>query len=451
MKRKALSNIAASSLIVAGTMAGCSGAALNDRAGASAGKMQQMADSQARSAEEAIAKGEVNKAVQIAEAAVAANPDSAAHRTLLGRAYLASGRFDSAATAFDDALTLGATDSRTIVNLALVRVAQGRSGEAQKIIVDHVNVLPAADYGLAMAMAGDPQEAVRVLSRAIQDPAAGAKERQNLAYSYALAGQWREAGQVASVDLPPLEAAERVAGWARFAQPGAERERVIAMMGVAPRDDDAGLPVRLALGSSQPASSKGPLFSAPIQTADAGDVLPLPAMEPVDAVESFDAPVEMAQAEPAFAAPVQQPVNDQPVEDFSLAFQPAPKALKKNEIPSASLASIWRPVDPESGSAWVVQLGAFSTPENAKAAWTRFVSRNEKLAHFPYVPTTAMVNGRQFYRVAIAGFGDRSGAHELCEQVRAYGGVCFVRLGGTEAAPSRWALAKTPELLMASR
>ncbi|MGD9812520.1 MAG: SPOR domain-containing protein, partial [Sphingobium sp.] len=80
-------------------------------------------------------------------------------------------------------------------------------------------------------------------------------------------------------------------------------------------------------------------------------------------------------------------------------------------------------------------------------AWTHYVRRNSKLAEFPMVPSQAVVDGRQFHRIAIAGFGDRSGARQLCERIQAIGGACFVRLGGAEAAPSRWALAKKPSLL----
>jgi Flp pilus assembly protein TadD len=260
-KRTAFSKLAASSLLVATSMVGCTGQALHRQAGVSAGKLGTMADAQARNAEAALKQHDAAKAIQLAEAAVAASPDKAEFRTLLGRAYLMDGRFASARQAFEDALTLGSTDGRTIVNLSLIHVAEGDSKGAQRLLTDRVDVLTAADYGLAMAMAGNPDEAIRVLSQAIHAPTAGAKERQNLAYAYALAGQWTEARQVAALDLAPIDAARRVLQWAESAQPGGESRRVIAMMGVAPRADDAGLPVRLALGQPQ--------AQAPVQMAEA--------------------------------------------------------------------------------------------------------------------------------------------------------------------------------------
>lgn len=466
MKRKALFNIAASSAIIAVSMVGCSGAALNNRAGVTAGKMESMAGAQAKEAEKALARQDAGMAVQIAEAAVAASPSSPEYRTLLGRAYLMSGRFDSARASFADALTLGGTDARTVVNLSLIHVAQGRNEQARRLLTDHVADLSAADYGLAMAMAGDPDEAIRILSEAIHAPGATAKERQNLAYAYALAGRWVEARQMATVDLPPLDAARRVLGWAQTAQPGAESQRVIAMMGVAPRADDAGVPTYLAL--VQPAPD-APILQAEADGADSIDVK----TDPLELAyaEEPQAQVELAQAEPAVhadaaqavpaatrwpittAAPEYVAAPSQPVRESALPVpltaepRPTPKPLLKVDLPKAKPASVWRPVDPSSGSKWVVQLGAFSSAESAKAGWTRYVRSNERLGLFPLVESQAVVNGRQFHRVAIAGFQNRAGAVQLCARIRSQGGDCFVREGGHEAAPSRWALANKPRLL----
>ena len=459
MKRKALSNLAASSLIVATSMVGCTGQALHTQAGVSAGKLGQMADAQARDAEKALAAKDSAKAIQIAEAAVAASPDKADYRTLLGRAYLMDGRFASARTAFEDALTLGATDGRSIVNLALIHVAQGDKAAAQRLLTERVDQLTAADYGLAMAMAGNPDEAIRVLSQAIHAPTAGAKERQNLAYAYALAGQWTEARQVASLDLAPVDAAKRVLGWAQGAEPGAESQRVIAMIGVAPRGDDAGLPVRLALGASQ---------SAPAQLAEAApatDFIPVPlgpsreqsapTPAPAPALASQDEakvivpefipaprkPMRVAVAAPAALALPAQAVSS-PTPLSPLLRTPAPSPLLKIPVPGARPVALWQPVEAAKGSTWVVQLGAFSSPQAAKAGWTQAVRGNERLGLFPQLITQASVNGRIYHRVAIAGFGDKGGADKLCGSIRAAGGSCFVRMGGPEAAPVHWAKAK---------
>src|SRR5690606_23385924 len=125
--------------------------------------------------------------------------------------------------------------------------------------------------------------------------------RQNLAYALALGGAWAQARLIAGQDLSANEAEKRMGEWSRA---GNEQERVIAMLGVAPRGDDGGLPTRLALRAEP----------APVQLAAGGDLVAqaradaaAPVAEaPTDIVE---APVTATPlAESAFApAPVEAP------------------------------------------------------------------------------------------------------------------------------------------------
>lgn len=466
---RSLFQFAAPALILA-TMAGCSGASYSKHVSAAADRMSELAAAQAKDAEKAIAARDAGKAIAIAEAAVAANPTKADYRVLLGRAYLLGGRYDSARTAFSDALTLGSSDSRAIVNLALVDTAQGRSAEARGLLDEHINQLSAADYGLAMAMAGAPDEAIQVLSQAIHDPNATSRERQNLAYAFALGGHWAEARQVASLDLPPLEAAKRVMGWAETAQPGAESRRVIAMIGVSPRGDDAGLPVRLALAApgnqpvrladaaadAAPVAGKGddqtmlaaytaaPDYSAPL-VAESAPAPRTAVLASASALPSDNIPSPASSDEAAtVAAPKAVPASFVPMRRSE-----AVHALKVRlpmvaaTEPRAAMrpAGLWQPVNPGRGSSWVVQLGAFTTREGAQASRAVFLKRNAALRAFPMIDSSINLEGRAYYRVAIAGFGDRAGADALCDRIRARGNHCFVRLGGPEAAPGQWAKA----------
>jgi len=437
LKDRAFLRLAASSLMIMGTMAGCSGTGLIGRMENQADKVARMAGAQAQDAEKALRAKDAVRAVEIAEAAVAAEPDNAAWRSLLGRAYLLAGRYDSARTAFQDALTLGSEDPRTIVNLALVRTAQGQADSARDLLSGHIEHLSAADYGLAMAMAGDPDEAIRILSQAIHDPAATAKERQNLAYAYALSGRWTEARQMATLDLPPLEASKRVMNWAQTAQPGAESARVVAMIGVQPRGDDAGLPVRLALG----AKPQAPVQMAQATAAASADTaaLSMIAAANEDNVSQAPMPAPFATPQLANAAALDGGQSAAAVPVPMQRSKPVP--VLRASIPAARPASRWNPVEPERGSSWVVQVGAFSSPQAAKAGQAHFIRNNASLQGFPIIESAASVNGRPFYRIAMAGFGDRAGADRLCASIRAQGGACFVRLGGPEAAPARWAAA----------
>ena len=424
MERKAFWKLAASSLIVATTMVGCSGASLNSRAGANGAAMEKQASAQANLAEQAIHARKPDEAIKAAEAAVQADQANAAHRALLGRAYLMAGRFVSAHTAFDDAMTLGNRDPRTIVSLALIKTAQNQGTQARDLLFANIDVLPAADYGLAMAMAGDTNEAIRVLSQAIHDPAAGAKERQNLAYSYALAGRWGDAKMMASQDLGPMEAAKRVMGWAATAQAGAESERVIAMVGVRPRANDAGQPAALALNA---------MPQQPVQVAAAEP-------QPEVPMEAVPAPVEAAVAPaPVLARVIYAPVT--PVREVAVA----------SSNPRRVTRAVVQPVAPAQGSAWVVQLGAYDSPAVATDSWQRMASRNASLAAFPIVTSAVTVNGRVFHRLAVAGFGNRNGAESMCRNLRVQGRNCFVRLGGAEAAPNKWVMTGRKPVKLASR
>jgi tetratricopeptide (TPR) repeat protein len=106
-------------------------------------------DKTAAAAQAALAKGQVEKAIQLAEAVVAANPREAAYRALLGQAYLRAGRFDSAATAFDDAMKLGDNSARSALGFALSNVARSRNGEAVAILDDqNRDAIPAGDLAL---------------------------------------------------------------------------------------------------------------------------------------------------------------------------------------------------------------------------------------------------------------------------------------------------------------
>src|SRR3546814_11385249 len=96
-----------------------------------------------------------------------------------------------------------------------------------------------------MGMAGETEEGLRILSAEARQLDATARTRQNLAYTLALAGRWRESKMVASQDLSPQDAGKRVGEWAVLARPGAEAQQVAQLMGVTPQDDP-GQPVRQA-------------------------------------------------------------------------------------------------------------------------------------------------------------------------------------------------------------
>src|SRR3546814_21171550 len=98
-----------------------------------------------------------------------------------------------------------------------------------------------------MALAGDTEEGLRILSAEARQLDATARTRQNLAYTLALAGRWRESKMVASQDLSPEDAGKRVGAWQVLARPGAEVQPGAELMGVTPQAAP-GHPSRAAQG-----------------------------------------------------------------------------------------------------------------------------------------------------------------------------------------------------------
>lgn len=293
MMNRTFSTMMTSAVVLGSLMVGCSSGG-QDRPKLTASDAQ----SAAPKIERMLADRDFDQALTAAEQLVTTDPQNANARAILGRAYLANGRYISARIAFTDAMTLGNRDPRTIVSLSLVQSGLGDLDGARSLLSNHISDLPAGDYGLAMAMAGDPREGVRALLEAARAPDATAKTRQNLAYALALAGAWGQARLIAGQDLPARDAEARIGEWTQAFSTGSASSRVVAMLGVSPRTDDAGLPAQLALNATPDA--------APVQLASASDLVrdaseradPAP-VAPTQAVEPAAAPVQFAALSPA--------------------------------------------------------------------------------------------------------------------------------------------------------
>lgn len=441
MKRTTFGKAALASLLVATTMVGCTGAAF--RPSASAVPQKGNPAKFAAAAEKALADQDGVRAIQSAEAAVRLAPDNGAYRQILGRAYVMVGRFASAETALSDAIALGNNDARTIVTLALVQAGQGRADAARSLLLTHADTVPAGDYGLAMAMAGDPSEGVRILSQAIHDPSATARTRQNLAYAYALAGRWKDARMMAGMDMDPLAANKRISDWAQIAEPSLAPQRVAALMGVTIDIADAGQPIALALAPA-----------APVEMAQA-DPAPAPASEM--AMVDAAAPAQIAVAAPVTFAPSSPVV--QPLKKAMSARVATRDFVVENHKKHAVVASLRAKVQPVAApvarmqqvalikpaatgaSNWVVQLGAYDTAAIAKEKWLAMAGRSGTLAAFPVLTSQATVKGKPYHRLAISGFASRADALTACRTIQSQRGQCFVREGAPGATPQRWAIA----------
>lgn len=421
---RALMSFALSSLTVAGGAAAVLGGGVATASAPDEAALNKIARAASARATNALATGKVEEAVRLAETAVTMRPQLAEYRVLLGQAYLKAGRFTSARAAFADALTLEPADGKAAINLALVETGLGDWAGARAVLDAHGATMPAADRGLALALAGDPVGAVELLTAAVRSPDATVKTRQNLALAMALAGRWPEARAVAAMDLAPADVDARLEQWAAFAHPTGAADQVAALLGVTPVAD-GGQPVALALNAP----------ATPVQVAEAkpaAEVAPAPVAAPAPVVASAQGVIAApAIAGVVFAAPspVVQPL---PVVSASAGRSIASPAAYKVALRSPAV----RPASHARGD-WFVQIGAYQNASVARDDWSRATRRDAAFRSFTPEAMTFQVKGAEVYRLSVGGFA-RGDADALCRAYRAKGGRCFVRQGAGEQIAS-WA------------
>ena len=424
-------------------LAGAVALAIAAGAGFSSGAVAKSStDKAAAETQKALAKGDAAKAVSLAEALVAANPRVATYRALLGQAYLRSGRFESAAIAFNDAMKLGDNSAKTALSLALADIGAGKNGEAVAILNDWRDAIPAVDLGLAYALAGDSGRGVAILHDTLRGGDNSPKVRQNLAYAFALDGRWREARIMASQDVPADQLDGRISGWVMQARPEDAKLRVASLLRV-PMVADGGLPAALALnasGDQEQLAAEGAAVKADAPAVAVTGELPAAAApaanlaqyQPVDTPAPIAAPAVAEQTPEAFSPvfnsnPVVQPLPQSGPEAMSpptparMAAASRPKTVthRPGLRPRHALAKV-----SGRGSTHRVQLGSFASEQGARRAWGHYAARNPELRNFKMTITQAQVKGKHFWRVAAAGLDGR-GAQGLCSSVKNRGGVCF--------------------------
>lgn len=462
--------------------------ALASMALASCSTSTPVAEASYAKAQAALEDGKADNAIGHAENAVMAEPRNPGYRAVLGAAYMEAGRFQSAATAFGEAMELGDTDSRTVLSYALAKIAVGDNPAALSKLAEFEGAIPTADLGLALALAGQPQRGVHHLTNAIRNGENSAKTRQNLAYSYALAGNWRAARVMAAEDVPADQLDQRLSEWAATARPEDYQLRVASLLGVNAVSDN-GQPQNLALANfperpeivvatgpaaaeaapAAPSATEALAFGTPsVETVDVNEPAAIETVDPAPAELAFtSAPVVQPTASQAprpvvnprtaaprlsnprianapqraassgDAAPVSMPAmaaapsGGAPrfVSNAAVQAVPAAAAEARSEAPAPRPAARPAPqrrmaVATGSAATHLVQLGSFSSRAAAESQWSVFKRRFPELADHDVVITEARVNGNTYFRVAAAGFGRRS-AQRMCNAVKARGAGCF--------------------------
>ena len=155
------------------------------------------------------------QAVAVLEQASMRNPHNMPLLGAYGRALADVGQYPQALDALGRAHTPDNPDWRILNAQGAVLDQMGRHEEAQrhyaaalKIVPDQPSVL--SNLGLSYLLMKDLKRAETTLRRAVAQPGAGPKVRQNLALVVGLEGRFAEAEKIASADLPEAEAAANV-------------------------------------------------------------------------------------------------------------------------------------------------------------------------------------------------------------------------------------------------
>lgn len=378
----------------------------------------------AKKAENALAKGKADRALTFAELAVEADLQNRDYRGLLARIYMSQGRFVSAERTLMDVMELGQVDPRTVISLALSRIAQGNVDSAVMLVEANRSIVPVSDYGLTLALAGRSAEAINILTDAIRVDGATARTRQNLALAYALDGRWRDARVMASQDMAQTAVNDRIAEWAQFARPEAYTLRVAGLLKVRVNMADTGQPVRLALNSATtPGLAQAEVPMAPVEVAVEAPQAELAAIGPAPVADSIGfAAVEQAvqMMEPA---PITK-ISD--AELIKAADGPA-KTVAPVVPVKLALADVPTTKSKTATSTYLVQLGAFSNSQNAAAAWNKYRRNYNALSGKNSASSTVTVNGKKLVRLAATGFANASAANAACMRIKSQGGSCLVR------------------------
>lgn len=128
--------------------------------------------------------------------------------------------------------------------------------------------------------------------------------------------------------------------------------------------------------------------------------------------------------------------------DTTSATKPAPKAMTPAPVvgpatgaprqlgqtaAAAPVAAAPKPAA-SAGGAYVLQIGSYKSQADAQSAWAAYKAKHAALlsGYAPDVKQADLGEKGTWYRLRVAGFGDREVASALCERLKADGGACIL-------------------------
>lgn len=155
------------------------------------------------------------QAVAVLEQASIRNPRNLSLLGAYGRALADAGQYQQALSTLDRAHLPDNPDWRILSVQGAVLDQMGRHTDAQRYYASALKIVPdeptiLSNLGLSYLLTKDLKNAEITLRRAVAQPNAGPKVRQNLALVVGLRGRFEEAEKIARSDLPENEAAANV-------------------------------------------------------------------------------------------------------------------------------------------------------------------------------------------------------------------------------------------------
>lgn len=300
-----------------------------------------------------------------------------------GKAALALGNFGAALDGFSRAVSLMPADNRPKSGMAIALAATGNIDAAIAKLHGATDPSSLSNKALVLAATGKADAAISILEPLLRSGSAQARDRQNLAMAYLLAGEEERAFQVARLDLDAVSVNETFTFY-----------RSLASLGYSERMQ------ALVTGTIDPQWTKAKIANLSLEET-AGRQLAAQRLVTVDPAPL----VAEAPENPAFEKKV------------------TPDNYEPGDVPPL--------LEPEG---WALQIGAYRSLKRLTAGWTILYERNiDILKDIPPRRSERDFGTRTegpsgfYFRLNAGPLKTLAEARTLCTELRKRGTSCWIR------------------------
>lgn len=340
-------------------------------------------------------QGDIKSATTMYNRAQKIDPGDATVYARLGDAAWQRGQLRSAAGLYAEALRIDQTNPDALLGRARA-LALADETDAAMVLVNDLIQTHGADYralslkAMLFDLSGDNDSAQTLFTRALEERGKDINLTISLAYSHALAGDYRTAVE----KLRPLGQNQATAPRGQYALAD-----VYALSG----QSDVGLELRKAAAGGADVSGADQVFLnrladlKPSQQARALYFRTLPTLQQQDAAaETADASKQPSEPEVAQGPPVQAPDQNKPAQ-----------------------ATFW------------VQIASFKSFEALEMGWYNISRQNPELSSrlMPRVESLDIAGKGRFHRLYAGGYATKADANQTCKALRNVELSCVIVVG----------------------